>query len=219
MLTNNLFSQTILLRTILFFTGSIFLFFAGMILYGILLNLKEEPLKDILKKKNIKEIKNYRFIADRRNFRFEFYSADTLVKSYRAAFGRNDAQHKKDFDDFATPSGEFKLCDFIDDHLYYKYYNINFPDEDFIMEAYKNEDISEEEYKLMIKELKENNCIAEGSMPSGGFGIHGMGTFNFVFKNLPFVFNWTNGSIALSNEAIDELEPYLKEGTKIEIKN
>jgi len=52
----------------------------------------------------------------------------------------------------------------------------------------------------------------------GDIGIHGIGRLNFFFKNLPFVFNWTDGSIALSNENIDELISVVKVGTKIVIR-
>ena len=32
-------------------------------------------------------------------------------------------------------------------------------------------------------------------------------------------FNWTNGSISISNENIDEIFPYIKLGTKVKITN
>ena len=37
-------------------------------------------------------------------------------------------------------------------------------------------------------------------------------------KNLPFVYNWTNGSISVSNEAIDEIFSVVQKGTKVVIK-
>jgi hypothetical protein len=52
----------------------------------------------------------------------------------------------------------------------------------------------------------------------GNLGLHGIGKFNFIIKNLPFVFNWTNGSIALSDEDIDEIFSIVKVGTKVVIK-
>ena len=55
-------------------------------------------------------------------------------------------------------------------------------------------------------------------MLGGEIGIHGIGRLNYIFKNLPFVYNWTNGSIAMSDEDIDELYSVVKLGTKVVIK-
>jgi hypothetical protein len=57
----------------------------------------------------------------------------------------------------------------------------------------------------------------QNSPLGGNIGIHGIGKLNFLFKNLPFVFNWTDGSIAISNEEIDELCGVIKKGTKVTI--
>ena len=43
-------------------------------------------------------------------------------------------------------------------------------------------------------------------------------TAKYIFKNLPFVFNWTNGSIAMSDENIDEIHSVIREGTEVVIK-
>ena len=52
----------------------------------------------------------------------------------------------------------------------------------------------------------------------GNIGIHGIGRLNSIFKNLPFVYNWTDGSIALSNEDLDEILTVINTGTNIVIK-
>jgi len=52
----------------------------------------------------------------------------------------------------------------------------------------------------------------------GNICIHGIGRLNSIFKNLPFVYNWTDGSIALSNESLDEILSVIKTGTQVVIK-
>jgi len=60
--------------------------------------------------------------------------------------------------------------------------------------------------------------FANPNSPLGGdIGIHGIGQLNSIFKNLPFVFNWTEGSIAVSNEEIDELFNVTPKGTTVTI--
>ena len=61
-------------------------------------------------------------------------------------------------------------------------------------------------------------CTKFHNILGGDIGIHGIGELNYIFKNLPFVFNWTNGSIAMSNENIDEIYSVIKEGTEVVIK-
>ena len=53
---------------------------------------------------------------------------------------------------------------------------------------------------------------------SDSIGLHGTGKLNFIFKNLPFAYNWTSGSVAISNEGIRELAAIIKKGTKVVIK-
>ena len=52
----------------------------------------------------------------------------------------------------------------------------------------------------------------------GNVGIHGLGRLNLFFENLPFVYNWTDGSIAISNENLDEILTVVRKGTKVVIK-
>ena len=52
----------------------------------------------------------------------------------------------------------------------------------------------------------------------GNVGIQGIGRLNFLFKYLPFNYNWTDGSVAISNENMDELYSVVKKGTRVVIK-
>ena len=69
----------------------------------------------------------------------------------------------------------------------------------------------------IIDAVNKKECSPAETSLSANIGIHGMGKYNFIFKNLPFIFNWTNGSIAVSDESIDELYPLVKIGTKVTI--
>ncbi|HQJ45413.1 MAG TPA: L,D-transpeptidase, partial [Ignavibacteriaceae bacterium] len=60
--------------------------------------------------------------------------------------------------------------------------------------------------------------VSYNQVLGGNIGIQGIGRLNYVFKNLPFVYNWTDGSIALSNEDLDEIIKVIKPGTQIVIK-
>jgi hypothetical protein len=67
-------------------------------------------------------------------------------------------------------------------------------------------------------EFYYSECPEPDTDLGGNIGIQGIGEYNAIFKNLPFVFNWTDGSIAVSNEDIDEIYSVVKRGTKVVIK-
>ncbi len=58
---------------------------------------------------------------------------------------------------------------------------------------------------MRLQKVIIHKCPYENTILGGEIGIQGIGEYNLIFKNLPFVFNWTNGSAAISNESIDEL--------------
>jgi hypothetical protein len=77
--------------------------------------------------------------------------------------------------------------------------------------------ISRQDYESMSLQTYYSDSISQSSFKWRKIGIHGIGQLNFLFKNLPFVFNWTDGSIAISNEEIDELYGVIQKGTKVTI--
>jgi len=207
------------LKNILYFTASGILFFIVMVLYGIVLNLSEHSLSETMAANGIVSINNPKIVIVKRNNSLSLYDDTQLVKSYKAAFGRNKSKFKTSVDDYITPEGTYKICSIDTNKTYYKFYKLDFPNKRDAAEALKNDDITKDEYFKIVESRKENECPSSETRLGSNIGIEGIGTYNFIFKNLPFVFNWTNGSIAISNENIDELTPYLKIGTVVEIKN
>jgi len=207
------------LKNILYFIASGILFFIFMILYGIVLNMSEDSLSDTMVAKGIISINNPKIVIVKRNNSLSLYSDIQLVKSYKVAVGRNKSKFKTSVDDYITPEGTYKICLIDTNNTYYKFYKLNFPNKNDAAEALKNGDISNEEYFKIVENRKGNNCPPSETRLGSNIGIQGIGTYNIIFKNLPFIFNWTNGSIAISNESIDELTPYLRIGTVVEIRN
>jgi len=207
------------LKNILYFTTSIIIFFSGIILYGIVLNIRERSLEEILLEKKITKIENANIIIDRRNYRLQLYSGGKLIKSYKAVFGKNDSPQKKSASDFVTPIGKFEICSIDTSEKFYKELKINYPNETSASESLKNGYINKKEYDLIVAASNSDKCPPGNTKLGNNISIHGIGTYNIIFKNLPFVFNWTNGSIAISDESIDELLSVVNTGTKVEIIN
>ena len=130
----------------------------------------------------------------------------------------NVKQKKTYLNDLATPIGEYKICEINPEDNYYKFIKINYPNEIDAAEALKNGIIGRLEFIAITEAQKENKCSPHDTGLGSNIGIHGIGKYNAIFKNLPFIFNWTNGSMALSNENIDELFSVVMPGTRVVIK-
>ena len=206
-----------MVKNILYILGSVILFFTGMICYGIVLNLREIPLKEVLIQKGITEIKDPRIVVDRKNYQVMLYSESTLVKTYKAVFGKAAGDVKISKDDNVTPVGDYKICSVDTTSKFHKFLKINYPNLHDAAEAFTRNYITKDEYETILIATKKDECSPAETKLGSGIGIHGIGTYDIIFRNLPFSFNWTNGSIAVSNKNIDEIYSVVKIGTPVKI--
>lgn len=206
------------LKNVFFFSGGIILFIAGVIGYGIILNLRTVPIKKLMVEKGIKNVNQPIIIVDRQEYTLSLYNDTTLIKTYRAYFGRNVQFAKTRKGDLSTPVGKYTICEIDSVYKYGKFFRLNYPNISDISEALKKGIITQHLFDTLRDELNHNGCPKSETYLGGKIGIHGLGRLNFLLKNLPFVYNWTDGSIAISNEGIDEIYPLVKKGTRVVIK-
>ena len=206
-----------LFKNVIYFSGSVLIFFAGMVVYGVVLNLRQVTLDEAMISKDIENLKKVNIVVDRSKFTLELYSDTVLVKKYKAVFGKDRSKMKTSAYDYVTPIGEYKICKIDISTQYHIFMHLDYPNSRDAAEAFKNGYISKEEHDIISK--NHNGCPPANTKLGANIGIQGTGKYNFIFKNLPFVFNWTNGSIAISNENIDELYKVVEIGTPVKIKN
>ena len=206
-----------MVKNILYILGSVILFFAGMVCYGIVLNLRENTLKEEMARKGISFIGNPRLIVDRKNYQIRLYSDSTLIKTYKAVFGKTAGDVKTSKEDNITPIGEYRICSVDTTSKFHKFLKLNYPNVHDAAEAYVRHYITRDEYEAINLANKRNECSPVETRLGAGIGIHGIGTYDIIFRNLPFSFNWTNGSIAISNKNIDEIYSVVKIGTPVKI--
>lgn len=207
-----------LLRNIIFTIGAMALFVSGVIVYGIILNLREIPLSEAMAAKGFRKLDDVNVLIDRKTFTLSIYEDTVFIKSYRVSFGRNLNDNKKTSNDGATPVGNYKICSITDDQTYYKFLKLNYPNLDDAADALRKSIITQKQFNQLKFEFYYEECVSPNSVLGGNIGIHGIGRLNPIFKNLPFVYNWTDGSIAISNESLDELLSVIKTGTQVVIK-
>ncbi|HSD63491.1 MAG TPA: L,D-transpeptidase [Ignavibacteriaceae bacterium] len=207
-----------ILKSALFFGGGIILFIIGVIVYGIILNLREVPVSDAMREKGFTVLKEPNIIIDKKNYSLNLYEDTVLIKTYRANFGKNANASKTREGDYATPVGTYQICSIDTSHKYYIELKLNYPNINDITEALRKNMITQEEFDELKFEFYYEGCPKLKTTLGNDISIHGIGEYNFIFKNLPFVFNWTDGSIAVSNEDIYELSTIVMKGTKVVIK-
>lgn len=206
-----------ILKSALFFSGGIILFILGVIVYGIILNLREVPLQEAMTEKGYTVLHDPNIIISRKNYTLSLYEDTVLVKNYHASFGKNVSIPKTKANDFSTPVGSYKICSIDKDHKYYIKLKLNYPNINDITEALRKNLITQKDFDQLKFEFYYDDCPKLDTPLGNDVSIHGIGEYNFIFRNLPFVFNWTDGSIALSNEDIYELYTVVSKGTKVVI--
>lgn len=206
------------LKNVIYLTFAIIIFFFGVIVYGIVLNLRDVPLSEAMLKNGYTEITNPKIVVDRHNYTLGIYEDSVLIKNYRVSFGKSVHTPKTRAGDKATPVGVYKICKIYTTHKYYKFFQLNYPNLEDGADALRKGLISQKEYNDIKFEYYYEGCTKFHNILGGDIGIHGIGELNYIFKNLPFVFNWTDGSIAMSNENIDEIYSVIREGIEVVIK-
>jgi hypothetical protein len=210
--------NTNLIRNVVFFGGGIFLFIVGCIVYGLILNLREIPLNEAITGRGYSKLDDANILIDRSSYSLLLYNGTALIKTYRANFGKNINSPKCKAGDLATPVGDYKICEIDTASKYYKFFKLNYPNLNDAKDALRKGVINPLEYQRIKYSLDSNICAYPGTSLGGDVGIQGIGKLNYIFKYLPFNYNWTDGSIAISNEDIDELYSVVKKGTKVAIK-
>ena len=122
---------------------------------------------------------------------------DSILKRYKIALGKNVTGHKQREGDSRTPEGTYVLDWRNSNSKYYLSIHISYPNlED------------------------EKRAQALGVSPGGDIFIHGYpeGISAALWSRYWFLGkDWTDGCIAVSNEAMDEIWAWVRDGTPIEI--
>ena len=117
------------------------------------------------------------------------------IKSYPISLGREPIGHKTQEGDGKTPEGTYFIDWVHPNSSYYKAIRVSYPNA-----------------------TDKQNAAAMGVDPGGDIMIHGMPNgFSWLYPSFSKT-DWTEGCIAVSNRAMDEIESSVKIGTKIIIK-
>ncbi len=138
------------------------------------------------------------------------------VKIFRnISVGKGGVSHVRIRGDNTTPLGEFQIARIKNKSMYHRFYEFNFPTQEHAQAAFKIGLIDLGTYRDISSAAKRKNLPPQNTPLGGHLGIHGIGSGN---RRVHDQFNWTNGCIALTNEQIDALRPWLRVGTRVVVR-
>lgn len=206
-----------MVKKYLFFTAGLLITLCGMLLLGMFLNSGRPGLNEALASKGIRVPENVSLVIYSSRNIMELYSDTVRVKEYKVFTG-SSKELKLKAGDRGTPIGTYSICSIDTQHSFHRFLRLNFPNPEDAERAYRHGLISKKEFEDVKYQFYYEGCVSPKTGLGGNIGIHGTGELNFILNNLPFVFNWTDGSIAMSDEEIDELFLIVRKGTKVVIK-
>ncbi len=207
-----------MIHKIIFLLASIFVFFAGTFIYGVAVNSYNNEIAEFLNETKDFDRSKVTLEIKKKNYRLTVYYNDKPLKSYKAVFGRSSTIAGILGNNKTVPNGTYKISKIDTSSVYKKFFKLNYPGIKDLADLFENNHITKEEYEYLVSNENPEKVL-EQKFSEINIGLQGTGNMDFILNNFPVVFNWTNGSIAVSNKAIDEIYLLIEEGTKIVVKN
>ncbi len=136
-----------------------------------------------------------RILIVKQERRLYLIRGEEVVGSFRIALGWQPRGPKRYEGDGRTPEGRYFIDEFLPDSEFYRAMKISYPGPEDIARA-----------------------RALGLDPGGRIMIHGLDPGLAGWEKDHWLFNWTNGCIAVTNEEMDILWRSVRLGTPVEIR-
>lgn len=140
---------------------------------------------------------------------------DVVLVLDNISIGRNGAGYKSKVGDDVTPLGNYRISWVNNKSPYYRFYGFNYPSRTQAKLAFNRGLIDARTYQR-IERAHDEDIVPPQNTPLGGrIGIHGLGKAD---ERIHRMMNWTHGCIALTNDQIDLLQPWVSKGTWVLVK-
>jgi hypothetical protein len=164
-----------------------------------------------------KEVSSKCVVIDKGIHRLFLYKDGKVIESYVVSLGIDSVSPKRRRGDKSTPEGCYYVTCKKCKSKFYKFLGLSYPNKVDAWLGLRNRLVSLKEYLLIA------NAISAGGPPpactslGGGIGIHGGGVYRNNGKCV--VRDWTDGCIALNNQAIDAIYSFCNVGDIVFILN
>ena len=153
------------------------------------------------------ELKSPRIVIRKKARTLEVFDGKKLVKTVRIVLGFAPVGDKEIEGDGKTPEGEFYIFTKNSKSRFHLSLGLSYPSKADAERGLKANLISKDEFESINKSIEEGRMPLQKTKLGGEVYIHGGGTDG----------DWTDGCIALENEAIRELFNLSPKGTKVTI--
>lgn len=140
--------------------------------------------------------------------KLEFYSDQTLLRTYRVGLGFSPVADKQREGDGATPEGDFYVFVKNNKSAYYLSLGVSYPNAEDAARGLRDGLITRDQHDVIIKAVQTKATPPQYTKLGGLIYIHGHGAGS----------DWTLGCVALENEHIKELYDAVSVGTPVTIK-
>jgi len=131
------------------------------------------------------------------------------------ALGRFGTSKQKLRGDNTTPLGRFRISRINQKSAFYRFIALDYPDLARSERALRDGEIDAAELRAIQAAHLRGKLPPQGTALGGRIGIHGLGSGDAeVHASL----NWTKGCVALTNQQIDTLLPWIRPGMRVEIR-
>lgn len=138
-----------------------------------------------------------------------------LLQLDEVAIGRFGATAAKRLGDGMTPIGKYQVGWIKRNSRFHQFIGINYPAPADAKRGLSQGIIDQQTYNRIMTSHRQHQVPPQNTKLGGFLGIHGLGQADLtVHKD----YNWTKGCIATTDEQLDELLNWIKEGTWVEIR-
>jgi murein L,D-transpeptidase YafK len=131
------------------------------------------------------------------------------------AIGRYGATTDKKRGDHKTPLGHFTIGWITDKTSFHRFFGFRYPNKEYAERAFQDGLLDQKTRNRILQAFAAGRLPPQNTALGGNLGIHGIGKGD---TNIHQLYNWTSGCVALTNEQIDSLTPWIKVGTSVEIR-
>ena len=137
---------------------------------------------------------------------------EAVMTINNVAFGKAGVKSYRLRDSEITPKGEFQVVEIKYDSKYHRFLRLNYPSVKHAFWARIEGIIDTETYGSILDALLRRQVPPQDTVLGGDIGIHGIGKGSArIHRN----FDWTKGCVAVTNEQIDALLPWVRIGTRV----
>lgn len=154
-------------------------------------------------------------LVDTRNETVSVLEAgQTVLELKGAAFGRGGVGNLHVRGDGRTPLGSFRIVSINQKSQYHLFFGLDYPTVTQAAAGFEQGLIDKASLERIAQANADGRVPPQNTPLGGNIGIHGVGKGSMWMHQR---FNWTQGCVALTNEQIEKLAPWLEICTRVVI--